>query len=187
MSNKRLVFLVEVAIFSGLALILDFISFKMWAQGGSISLAMVPVFLIAFRRGLKGGLLTGFLFGILQLITNPYFMNVIQVSIDYLIAFSSLGLAGLLSSKVKEAVFGRDKSSVIIYIVLGTFVGSLFRFIAHFIAGITFYKEFAPPETPVALYSLLYNGSYMLPGFIISAIVLILLINSSKRLLQTNS
>jgi thiamine transporter len=186
MINTRLVFLVEAAIFAGLALILDFISIKVWAQGGSVSLAMVPVFLIAFRRGLKGGLLTGFLFGVLQLVTNPYFMSIPQVFIDYIIAFTTLGLAGLYSSKIKYNSIENKKLKVSLYIILAAFIGCVFRFIAHFIAGITFYAEFAPPETPVPLYSFLYNGSYMLPGFIISAIVLTLMINTSKKLLQTN-
>lgn len=186
MGNKKLVFLVEVSIFAGLALILDFISIKGWTQGGSISLAMVPVFLIAFRRGLRGGLLTGLLFGILQLITNPYFMSIIQVVIDYGAAFTSLGLAGLVSRKIKQSTELGQNAKVILFIVVGTFIGSLFRFLSHYVAGITFYAEYAPEGTPVPLYSLVYNGSYMLPNFILSAIVMILLINASKRLLQIN-
>jgi thiamine transporter len=65
---------------------------------------MLPVFLIAYRRGLKGGLLTGFLFGLLQMVTNPFFMSVPQVLIDYIVAFTVLGLAGMFSSKIKEAI-----------------------------------------------------------------------------------
>jgi hypothetical protein len=45
--------------FAALAYLLDFVAFKVWAQGGSVSLSMLPVFLIAYRWGLKGGLLTG--------------------------------------------------------------------------------------------------------------------------------
>ncbi|KAA0542586.1 energy-coupled thiamine transporter ThiT [Bacillus sp. BGMRC 2118] len=185
MSNKRLVFLVEVAIFAGLALILDLIAIKGWTQGGSISLAMVPVFLISFRRGLRGGLLTGFLFGLLQLITNPYFLNIIQVINDYFFAFTAIGLAGIFSRKIKDSVLSGNRMQVNLYIIIGTFVGSLFRFIAHYISGVAFFGSSAPEGTPVSVYSLVYNGSYMLPNFILCTIVMILLVNASKRLLHT--
>lgn len=65
LKNKTL-FLVEVAIFTALALLLDIlpIGFKLWPQGGSVSFAMIPIFIVAFRWGLKGGLYQGFFGGI---------------------------------------------------------------------------------------------------------------------------
>ena len=61
MEKKRsnTLFLVEVAVFSALAYLLDLVSgllsLKIWPQGGSISIAMIPIFIMAFRWGIKGG------------------------------------------------------------------------------------------------------------------------------------
>lgn len=186
MRNSNVRFLVEVAIFSALAYLLDFLAFKIWAQGGSVSLSMIPVFLIAFRWGMKGGLLSGLLYGALQLLTTTYIYSIPQAIMDYIVAFVVLGLAGLVSGRIKEALKYDDKGKVSMYIVIGAFIGSFLRFIAHFIGGIVFFGDYAPEGTPVAVYSLLYNGSYMLPAFILCSIVLILMVSSSKRLLQTN-
>ncbi|WP_456277878.1 energy-coupled thiamine transporter ThiT [Bacillus sp. AK128] len=186
MRNKRIVFLVEVSIFSALAYLLDFLAFKIWAQGGSVSLSMLPVFFIAFRWGIKGGLLTGLLYGGLQLLTTTYIYSIPQAFMDYIVAFVVLGLAGLVSGRIKDALHSGNKGRINTYILLGAFIGSFLRFIAHFIGGIVFFADYAPEGTPVVLYSLLYNGSYMLPAFILCSIVLILMVSSSKRLLQTN-
>ncbi|WP_246946141.1 energy-coupled thiamine transporter ThiT [Bacillus pinisoli] len=185
MRNTKILFLVEVAIFSALAYLLDFLAFKIWAQGGSVSLSMVPVFFIAFRWGIKGGVLSGLLYGALQLLTTTYIYSIPQAFMDYIVAFIVLGFAGLVSNRMKEALQAGDKSKMHTYVVIGALIGSSLRFIAHYIGGIVFFADFAPEGTPVALYSLLYNGSYMLPAFILSSIVLIFMISSSKRLLQT--
>src|SRR5690625_7842515 len=94
MSSKRTLFFIEVAILTALALLLDiipFLKFKIWPAGGSISLAMIPVFIIAFRWGIKGGLLSGFLWGILQIaIGDAYILNFWQGLIEYGLAFTVL-------------------------------------------------------------------------------------------------
>ena len=80
--------------------------------------------------------------------------------LDYLVAFPPLGLAGLFKGK-KWGIFA------------GTVLGCLGRFIVHFISGITIYRIYAPTEIlgtvfdEPNLYSLVYNGSYMLPNTIL--------------------
>lgn len=74
--------LVEIALFSVLCVILDLFSFKAWGQGGSISLQMLPIFVIAFRHGLKAGSITGLIFGLLQLLLGAYILNPIQAFLD---------------------------------------------------------------------------------------------------------
>ncbi|WP_338368251.1 energy-coupled thiamine transporter ThiT, partial [Enterococcus faecium] len=93
MEKKRTLFLVEAAAFTALAYLLDlvsaFIFSRIWPQGGSVSIAMVPIFLMAFRWGLKGGLTTGFLLGLLQLVIGmPQLYHPVQGIIDYLVAFT---------------------------------------------------------------------------------------------------
>src|SRR5699024_12048874 len=98
MNKKRILFLVEVAIFTALALLLDILplSFKIWAQGGSISFAMIPVFLVAFRWGIKGGFLSGFLWGVLQLATGTAFiLTPFQDLFVFFFAFPLFGSVGL--------------------------------------------------------------------------------------------
>ncbi|WP_042356573.1 energy-coupled thiamine transporter ThiT [Bacillus rubiinfantis] len=189
--NKRgnTLFLSEVAIFSALAYLLDFLSgllsLKIWPQGGSISIAMVPIFLMAYRWGIKGGLLTGFILGVLQFILGfAQIYTIIQGIIDYFIAFTTVGLAGVVAGQIKQAYEKGNKREWIIYVVLGAFIGSLFRYLSHVIAGAIFFGEYAPKGQPVIVYSLLYNGTYMLPSFIISAIIVILVISAvPKRML----
>jgi len=38
------------------------------------------------------------------------------------------------------------------------------RFGAHFVSGIVFFGAYAPAGQPVALYSLIYNATYMGPS-----------------------
>lgn len=65
--NVNTRFMTEVAMMTALGIILDYLagvfSIKLWPNGGSISIAMIPILLMGFRYGLKGGLLTGFLVG----------------------------------------------------------------------------------------------------------------------------
>ncbi|MCP3030588.1 energy-coupled thiamine transporter ThiT [Halobacillus sp. A1] len=178
MRNKRVLFLVEVAIFSALAILLDvipFLSFKLWAQGGSVSFAMVPVFIMAFRWGLSGGVLTGVLLGIYQILFGAIMVTPLQTLLDYIVAFGVIGLAGVFAKPVWDAAAAHRKKKLMTWVIAGAFIGSLFRFLGHFVAGIVFYGEFAPEGQPVWLYSLIYNGGYMLPAFIVSTIVLGLL------------
>jgi thiamine transporter len=186
MNSKRTLFLIEVAIMSALALLLDiipFLKFAIWPQGGSVSFAMIPIFIVAFRWGLKGGLLAGFLLGALQLVFGPTIFTPLQAFLDYIVAFTGLGLAGLFSNPVKKALNNGKAVQGFVYLTLGVLIGAGIRFLAHFTGGIVFFGEYAPAGQPVWLYSLLYNGSYMLPGFIISAVLVYFLFYKQPKTL----
>jgi thiamine transporter len=45
----------------------------------------------------------------------------------------------------------------------------------HVISGVVFFADYAPEGTPVLLYSLLYNGSYLLPEAVLVGAILYLL------------
>ncbi|BAC13327.1 hypothetical conserved protein [Oceanobacillus iheyensis HTE831] len=188
MTTKKTLFLVEVAVFTALALLLDLIplQIKIWPQGGSIDFAMIPIFIVAFRWGLKGGLISGFLWGMLQIaIGTAYVLVPLQGFIDYAIAFTGIGLAGVVAKSVQKNVRENKVKSYLSLITLGVFIGSFARFIAHYIAGIVFFES-AVEGQPVWLYSLLYNGSYMLPSFVLSAVAVFFLFHKQpKTLLQT--
>lgn len=137
---------------------------------------------MAFRWGIKGGILSGFLLGLLQFILGfSQIYSPLQGIIDYGIAFSVLGLAGIFGSQVKNALADNKKGKWMIYAVFGVFIGSVLRYFCHVAAGIVFFGEYAPAGQPVAIYSLVYNGTYMLPSFIVSAIIVILVIGAAPK------
>lgn len=95
--------LVEIAIFAAIGLVLDQVSFKVWAQGGSVSLVMVPIILIAFRWGLIPGMTTGLLIGVMQTMFGATIVHWLQGTLDYGVAFTVVGLAAVVRRPVLEA------------------------------------------------------------------------------------
>ncbi|TFJ94458.1 energy-coupled thiamine transporter ThiT [Lentibacillus salicampi] len=186
MRSKRTLFLIEVAVFTALALMLDiipFLSIKLWAQGGSVSLAMIPVFIIAFRWGLKGGLLSGFLWGILQIaVGTGYVLHPLQGFIDYAMAFTVIGFAGIFAKQVQEAVQSGNSKVYLTYITLGVILGSMLRLAAHFAAGVVFFESAVEGQS-VWVYSFLYNVSYIVPSAVISVVAVFLLFHKQPRTL----
>ena len=167
--------LCDGAIMVALAQILSYIKIMELPNGGSLTPAMFPILLFAVRWGLKDGLLAGFVFGLLQLIFDgAYAWGWQSMLLDYLVAFPPLGLAGLFKGK-KWGIFA------------GTVLGCLGRFIVHFISGITIYRIYAPTEIlgtvfdEPNLYSLVYNGSYMLPNTILALAIAGLLYAPLKK------
>ena len=183
LDRKKLQLLLEIAILGAISFVLDQIGFSA-PQGGSITLSMLPIIVMAFRRGIGAGMLTGLTSGVLQMITGGRVFHIVQAALDYLVAYTLVGLAAvtlawLLASKAKG-----NKKSMVTAIVVGTVIGGFLRFLVHFIAGMVFFGSYAPPGQPVWLYSLLYNAGYMIPSIIISAIVASILFTSAPRLLQ---
>ena len=165
--HLRVQALCEGAILIALAQILSYIKlFPNLPNGGSITFAMFPLLFYAVRWGLGRGLIGGFVFGLLQLIFDgAYAWGWQSMLLDYLVAFTPLGLAGLFKGKA----WG---------IFPGTVVGCTARFIIHYISGVTIYRIYEPTEVPgigvfddAVLYSLVYNGSYMLPNMILALAV----------------
>lgn len=184
-TNKRLVFLLEAAILAAIAFLLDLATsfIGKMPQGGSISLAMVPVLIMGFRHGLKGGLLTGFLLGLLQTVMGyTTIVHPVQGFLDYFAAFTVVGAGGIFCKHIQNSLHPLDKGRLILYVTLAAFLGSFLRFAAHTLAGAVFFAEFAGDQ-PVLLYSAGYNASYMIPTFIICTIILVLMLLTSKALI----
>ena len=174
-SHLRTRMLCEGALMVALAQILGYLKLAEAPNGGSITFAMFPIILFAVRWGLRPGLMAGFPFGLLQLIFDgAYAWGWQSMLLDYLVAFTPLGLAGLFRGK-SWGLFA------------GTLAGCLARFAIHYISGVTVYKILAPTEflnwtfSSPALYSLVYNGSYMLPNTIITLLISVVLYVPLKR------
>ena len=99
-SHLRTRMLCEGALMVALAQILGYLKLAEAPNGGSITFAMFPIILFAVRWGLRPGLMAGFLFGLLQLIFDgAYAWGWQSMLLDYLVAFTPLGLAGLFRGK----------------------------------------------------------------------------------------
>ncbi|MEC3640988.1 energy-coupled thiamine transporter ThiT [Bacillus halotolerans] len=186
--SRQLVRLIEIAIMTAAAVILDIVSgmFLRMPQGGSVSIMMIPIFLISFRWGVKAGLTTGLLTGLVQIaIGNLFLQHPVQLLLDYIAAFAAVGISGFFASAIRKSALSRAKGKLIVSIIYAVFIGSFLRYAAHVISGAVFFGSFAPKGTPVWIYSLTYNATYMVPSFIICAIVLCLLFMTAPRLLKT--
>ncbi|MDR6227245.1 energy-coupled thiamine transporter ThiT [Desmospora profundinema] len=177
MSQRPLIVLLEIAMIAGIALILNnVIAIKLWPQGGSISLVMVPIVILAFRRGWGAGVLAGLIVGLLDLMIAPYIVHPAQVVLDYPLAFAALGMAGVV--KLKEAPL-KDQLGLIAMAV--TFAGAL-RLAAHFTSGVIWFGQYAPEGFSPVLYSLAYNASYIVPDILLSILVMVVLVTKAPQL-----
>ncbi|MCH1626767.1 energy-coupled thiamine transporter ThiT [Fredinandcohnia quinoae] len=182
MRNFRLQAMIEAAIFGALALILDmFVPSIKLSPAISISFAMVPIFIVAFRWGFKISFLSGLIWGLLQLIFDPWIVHPVQAIMEYVIAFPFIAFAGLFSSIIQRQLKDNKKINALIFIVFAIFVGSLTRYFWHFLSGFIFIEYFAPEVLNPVWYSFIGNGTSMLGAFISCSIVMILLILASPR------
>ncbi|MBH8598126.1 energy-coupled thiamine transporter ThiT [Thermoactinomyces sp. CICC 10523] len=181
-SSTRLVTMLEVAIMTAVAAVLDKLTLFEMPNGGSITLVMIPIAAVSFRRGVKAGLSCGLLSGLLLLITGGYVVHPVQAALDYPIAFAALGLAGLF--RIREHYARKWKASLAGF---GLLFAGAFRLLSHFISGVVFFKQYAPAGQSVYLYSLLYNVTYLLPEVIISFVAVLLILYSAPQLITRQS
>ncbi|MCG3086950.1 energy-coupled thiamine transporter ThiT [Sporosarcina cyprini] len=183
MDRKRLQLLLEVAILGALSFVLDNLTLFKMPQGGSVTLSMLPVIIMAYRWGIVGGMLTGLLTGILQAIIGGYVIHPVQAFLDYFGAYTFVGLAGVTFGWLNKSRKAGKKGSMAAAIIVGTVLGGLLRYMAHVIGGVVFFSEYAGDQ-PVWIYSLVYNGWYMIPSIIICAAAAVLLFTTAPRLIQ---
>ena len=173
MKNKTLRTLTEGAILTALALALSYIKIPIGLAfggfGGSVDLVMIPLIVFALRRGTLWGLGAGLVCGTLKFfLAGGVAGNWQSMLLDYSLAYMFVGFAGLRRGKKGQ-------------LPLGALVGCVARFFIHFLSGVTIYAEYMPEEfmnmvmvSPTG-YSVLYNGSYMLPNTVLAIIICALL------------
>ena len=189
MRNEKTKLLAEGAAMVALATVLSIIRVFKLPWGGSITLlSMLPIVLFSIRRGVKMGLVVSFVYALVQFgqgILDGLFgwgltagMLIACIVLDYLAAFTVLGLAGLWRIK------GLPGWLAVILLAVGL------RFICHFLSGVVIWGSFGELWSGFStdntwLYSFLYNGCYMLPEMIFTMIGAVALLKApqTKRLL----
>jgi len=200
-NTKRLVLTaMMLAIATVIAFICSLIPFLNFPFGGGITIcSMLPIIVISYMYGTKWGLFTGFTYSIIQMMlgyrtigalftpTSDEFQGILNAFliciIDYILAYTALGLGGIFRGKVQNKGLA---------ICLGSIVSLAICYAFHVLSGFIFYGAWASwffEETVIAdlsiskwimstftgkglafLYSLVYNGCYMIPEIVITAI-----------------
>ena len=151
----------EIVVVIALSTVLSYIKIYHLPQGGSITAgSMVPLLWLSLRRGAKIGLFASIVYGIVQLLVEPFVYHPVQVLLDYPLAFGALGLAGFFTS----------------YALIGVAVGIFGRFVSHLLSGVIFFAEYAPEGMSPIVYSAIYNGSYLIGELIVSAVLTYIII-----------
>lgn len=163
----------EIGIFVSFAFVLDLPIFKVKvvANGGSISLIMLPLILLALRKGFfKGFIGAGIVFGLMSCFFDGY--GFITYPLDYLLGFGSLAVVGLF----RKFIIGKEKLTYWNYIILFlvTLLAMSLRTMASTISGILIYQlDFVG--------SLVYQLTYMGPSFAAVMVVLLILLYPLNR------
>ena len=150
-----------------------------WPGGGSITIAsMVPIIMVSIILGTKWGFFSGLVFSLIQMLTGFYvppattiwsFIGV--VLLDYVFAFSVLGLAGFFVKLLGNKTWAIPLSGCIVTSI---------RYVMHILSGLLIWGAFADTDS-VLIYAVVYNGSYMIPEIIITTVVLALLAPKLKE------
>ena len=172
--------------------------------GGQLTVvSMLPVVLISYRHGVKWGLFSGVVYACLEMALGAktvsaafqpgYFgdsamiVNALAMCLlDYLVAFTVLGLGGIFRNRIQNPG---------VSLMCGSLVALGLRYLTHIASGYILFSSYAEwfftqegfpawgarlVETlnPVVLglvYSVVYNGFYMIPEIICTALAAIVL------------
>lgn len=170
MNQSKTKSLVECAIMIALATVLSMIKLAELPRGGSITIAsMLPIAIIAYRRGMGWGLGSAFVYGIVQQLLGLNSLSYVTtwqsivavILLDYIVAFTVIGFAGIFRNKIENQALG---------LTLGCVFVSILRYICHVISGATVWAGLSIPTQAALSYSFIYNATYMLPECIILAV-----------------
>ena len=158
--------MVETAMLVALAIILDlpFLKFRIGQNGGSVSFTMVPLFILAIRRGpIKGFIGCGIIYGIITCGIDGW--GIQTFPFDYLLGYGSIAIAGFFEKPILES---KNEWKGLLFLIIAVFLGCFGRFVFATISSMVLYEYAFVP-------ALVYNISYIgiSAGFVI-ALMLIL-------------
>lgn len=177
MSESRTRILVEIALTIALAAVLNALKIWRMPQGGTISLVMLPLFVLAVRRGLVAGLIAGALYGVVDFLVDPFPpVHWAQYLLDYPVAYLMCGLAGVAAPAWRKAVaIGRQARAGWMSVIPAIALAVAARWGVHWLSGVVFFSAYAPEGQPVWLYSLVYNSYVPLSAVLCGAAALAVL------------
>lgn len=169
--------------------------------GGFTVASMLPIVLISYMYGVKWGTFVSFAYACIQITVSlikgstvlalftpasDSYMGLAAafaiVVIDYLLAYTVIGIGGIFRNKAKNKT---------VAIVLGIIVALSLRYLCHVVSGFIFYGAWAEwffsqegfyaigskildtfsGKGLALIYSIVYNGLFMIPEIIITSIV----------------
>ena len=171
--------------------------------GGQLTLvSMLPIVLISYRHGVRWGLTAGFAYSLVQMALGAstvtaafqpgYFGDgtmignaIIMCLLDYILAYTTLGLGGCFRNRIANRGLA---------LMLGSIVALSARYLAHIGSGYILFAGWAEwfftqegfpawgaalveslsPELLGLVYSVVYNGMFMLPEIILTAVAAVL-------------
>ncbi len=174
--------LVECALMIALGTVLANIKIYELPNGGSVTLfSMLPFVLISFRHGVKWGLFTGFVNSLLQMLLGfsappaPGLLPLVgMILLDYVLAFTLLGLADAFAKPFANRMAG---------VAVGTAAVCLIRYLCSFLSGVLIWGNLSE-GLPAWVYSLGYNGSYMIPETILTTVAAVLICKAAPQLFR---
>ncbi len=194
--------LTESAMLLAVAIVLELISKTFIPEmpfGGQVTIvSMLPVVLISYRHGVKWGLVSGVAYALLEMALGAktvaaafqpgYFgegtllLNALLMCLlDYLVAFTVLGLGGCFRNRIKNPG---------VSLVCGSLVALGLRYLTHILSGFILFRSYAEwfftqdgfpawgaslvdslsPNLLGWVYSIVYNGLFMIPEMFFTAI-----------------
>jgi thiamine transporter len=177
--------LTEAGLFIAMSLVLDFISgylpLRLWAQGGSINIALLPIVLYSVRNsaspnGLQFSILVGVLSrGMAVLWASGGLYHPLSLVFDYLLIGVCFGAVGIVN-KIKLGDYAE----------WGIIVFGLLALFSHIVSGVLVFAAYMPDiyfgmeMANIWVYSAIYNATHMVPSIVLTVFLYSLLPKSFK-------
>ncbi|WP_436667810.1 energy-coupled thiamine transporter ThiT [Latilactobacillus sakei] len=175
MQHQRLLIQIEGAIIAAFAMALEYIPHTVGPSAIEVSFGIIPIIIYSLRRGAAAGMVSGLIWGLLDLVLrglgNGSVLNVWQGLLEFTIAFMVVGLAGVLQKPVQASIQQNTKVKTITLLWSAAFIGTFAKYFCHFLAGAIYWGSYAPKGMNAWLYSLTVNGGSFVAGFILNGIV----------------
>ncbi len=172
--RQKTLAIVEGAVMVALAVILDMLPLWKMPEGGSVTLAVVPVIYYSYRRGTLMGCAAGLVWACTQFFTGQWYMPpantivaaVLCLLLDYFIPFTIIGTAKVFAKLLGIFRFAGYAT--------GAAAVCLLRYVSHILSGVLLWGSYAG-DMNVWWYSVTYNGAFMLPITVLAAVVIVVL------------
>ncbi len=192
MKKKQILVLVEGAVMVALAFGLSCVKIFQLPWGGSITLlSMLPIVVFSIRNGVPSGVACAFVYSLTQLLQGVLsdgllgwgltpVMLAACIFLDYIGAFTVIGLAGLFRKHDVGGWIGGTVMVLMLRLALHTVSGAV---VFHSVGKLWDVIDISNPW----LYSLGYNAAYMLPETILTTAGAVALFKSGviKKILKS--